>query len=122
MSASKMLRMSAVAAVASSGFSILAAPVAVAGTLVPVLPDLVLMVLLLVTDLLIFLALIGLYGGQAEEIGTTGLSGFVLAEVGVAVTLLVVEALFIMAPLRWYRAVQETGGSVPPSADSQPQQ
>jgi hypothetical protein len=86
MYANKLSRMSAMAALASSGFSILAAPVAIAGSLVPVLPDLVLMALLLATDLLIFLALTGLYCAQAEETGTAGLIGFILAEVGLAVT------------------------------------
>jgi hypothetical protein len=94
MSTDKFFRMGAMAAVASSGFSILAAPAAIAGSLVPVLPDVVLMVLLLVADLFIFFALIGLYGVQAEKSGTTGLVGFTLAEIGLAVTP-------FLAPVGW---------------------
>jgi hypothetical protein len=90
----KFFRMGAMAALASSGFSILAAPVAIAGRLVPILPDPVLVVLLLIADLFIFFALIGLYAVQAEESGTTGLVGFILAEMGLAVTP-------FLAPVGW---------------------
>jgi hypothetical protein len=118
MSANRLLRISAAAAVASSGFSILAAPVAVAGTLVPVLPDLVLMALLLVTDLLIFLALIGLYCAQVEEIGTAGLIGFVLAEVGLAVTPLaaLLGYLLFLVGLLVFAAASSRAGVLPAGA------
>jgi len=118
MSANRLLRISAAAAVASSGFSILATPVAVAGTLVPVLPDLVLMGLLLVTDLLIFLALIGLYCAQVEEIGTAGLIGFVLTEVGLAVTPLaaLLGYLLFLVGLLVFAAASSRAGVLPAGA------
>jgi hypothetical protein len=118
MSADKLYHMSAVAAVASSGFSILAVPVAIAGRLVPVLPDLVFMALLLVTDLLIFFALIGLYGVQAQEIGTPGLVGFILAEVGLAVTPFLAPAgwLLFLVGLLVLAAVSSQAGVLPAAA------
>jgi len=76
------------------------------------------MALLLVADLLIFLALIGLYGVQAEETGTPGLVGFILAEIGLAVTPVLAPMgwLLFLAGLLVLAAARSRAGALPAGA------
>ena len=94
MSANQVFRLSGLAAIISSAFSLLAAMVAIVGMVVPVIPDLVVYTLLMVNNVFIFFALIGFYGIQHRESGGLGLAGFILAVCGIVFD-------FIFAPLGW---------------------
>ena len=92
--ADQVFRWGGLAAMISGALSLLAAMVSIAGILVPVIPDLVVYVLLMVTDVFIFFALIGFYGVQHKQMGGLGLAGFILAMCGILVG-------FVVAPLGW---------------------
>ena len=94
MPASQVFRWSGLAAIISSAFSLLAAMAAIVGIVVPVIPDLVIYILLVVNNVFIFFSLIGFYGIQYKEAGGLGLGGFILAMCGILLE-------FIFAPLGW---------------------
>jgi CubicO group peptidase (beta-lactamase class C family) len=94
MSANQAFRLSGLAAIISSALSVLAAMVSIVGMVVPVVPDLVVHILLMVNNAFIFFALIGFYGIQYKETGGLGLGGFILAVCGILLE-------FVFAPLGW---------------------
>ena len=83
-----LFRLSALAAILSSGLAFLTAPVSMFAVFVPRFLDPVVTGLILVTDLFIFVALVGFYGVQTKETGGLGLAGFALAVLTIPVTVL----------------------------------
>lgn len=81
-----LFRLSALAAILSSGLSFLTALVSMFAVFIPGFLDLVLTGLMLVTDLFIFFALVGFYGVQTKETGGLGLVGFALAVLTIPAT------------------------------------
>ena len=94
MSANQVFRLSGLAAIISAALSLLAAMASIVGIVVPVIPDLVVFMLLVVNNAFILFALIGFYGIQHKESGGLGLAGFILAMCGVLLDL-------VFAPLGW---------------------
>jgi CheY-like chemotaxis protein len=92
--ADQVFRWGGLAAMISGALSLVAAMVSIVGILIPVIPDLVVYVLLMVSDVFIFFALIGFYGVQHKEMGGLGLAGFVLGLCGILFG-------FVVAPLGW---------------------
>lgn len=75
------------AAIVSAAARLLAAALILTAILLGGIPELAIVVLLLVADIFLVFALLGVFGCQIEELGAYGFLGFVLAEIGVMVSL-----------------------------------
>ena len=89
MSTKDLFRLSALAAILSSGLAFLTALVSMFAVLIPGILDLVVTGLVWITDLFIFFALVGFYGVQTRETGGLGLAGLTLAVLAIPATVLV---------------------------------
>ncbi len=83
-----LVRLSALAAILSSGLSFLTALVSMFAVFFPGFLDPAVTGLVVVTDLFIFFALVGFYGVQTKESGGLGLVGFALAVLTIPATIL----------------------------------
>lgn len=107
-----LFRLSALAAILSSGLSCLTALVSMFAVFIPGFLDLVVTGLILVTDLFIFCALVGFYGVQTKETGGLGLAGFTMAVLALPVTVLLAPLgfpLFLMGILLFAIANMRAG-------------
>ena len=75
------------AAIVSAAARLLAAGLILAAILLGGIPELAVVVTLLIADIFLVFALLGVFGCQIEELGEYGFLGFVLAEIGVMVSL-----------------------------------
>ena len=87
MSKQQLFRLSGWAGMISGVFDLLAALVIVVGVFVQGVPEAAVGAPLLVANVLIVFALMGVYACQAEQVGALGLTGFVLATGGLLLSL-----------------------------------
>lgn len=83
----KLLPFNGWAAIVSGLARLLAAAVIFASILISGIPELVVVSLLLIANIFLVFALMGIYGSQIETMGEYGFLGFVLAEIGILLNL-----------------------------------
>jgi hypothetical protein len=94
MSNNGFFRITSIAAIASSGLALMIAVTAIASIFVPGIMDIIVYVLMLITDVFIFFTLTGVYFIQYQRLSNLGLAAYLIAILGLLCS-------YIFAPLMW---------------------
>jgi hypothetical protein len=87
-------RITSLAAIASSGLALMIAVAAIASIFAPGIMDIIVYVLMMITDVFIFFILTGAYFIQYQRVSNLGLAGYLIAIIGLLCN-------YIFAPLMW---------------------